>query len=39
MVRIGSLSAEQRRALMVPRRRAVGRVALRAQMAERAEAA
>ena len=32
MVRIGSLSAEQRRALMGLRRRAVGRVALRAQM-------
>jgi transposase len=32
MVRIGPLSAEQRRELMVLRRRAVGRVALRAQM-------
>lgn len=32
MVKIGPLSHEQRRALMVLRRRAVGRVALRAQM-------
>ena len=32
MVKIGPLSAEQRRELMVLRRRAVGRVALRAQM-------
>jgi transposase len=32
MVRIGPLSAEQRRELLVVRRRAVGRVALRAQM-------
>jgi transposase len=32
MVRIGPLSAERRRELMVLRRRAVGRVALRAQM-------
>ena len=32
MVRIGPLSSEQRRELMVLRRRAVGRVALRAQM-------
>ena len=32
MVKVGPLSAEQRRELMVLRRRAVGRVALRAQM-------
>jgi transposase len=32
MIRIGPLSAEQRRALVVVRRQAVGRVAMRAQM-------
>jgi transposase len=32
MIKVGPLSPEQRRALMVMRRRAVGRVALRAQM-------
>jgi transposase len=32
MIKIGPLSAEQRRALVVLRRRAVGRVAMRAQM-------
>jgi transposase len=32
MVKVGPLTAEQRRALVVIRRQAVGRVAMRAQM-------